>query len=37
MDYKEEFNVGGHDLYQELSDYEGKYLLLIIEKIKKIC
>lgn len=34
-EYEEIFNVGGHDLYQELSSYKGKYLLLIIEKIKE--
>jgi hypothetical protein len=32
MDYKEELKVGGHDLFEELEDYEGKYLILIIEK-----
>ena len=33
MDYVEEFKIGGHDLYKELSNYDGSYLLLIIEKI----
>ena len=32
MDYKEELKVGGHDLFDELEDYEGKYLILIIDK-----
>lgn len=32
MDYKEELKVGGHDLFDELQDHEGKYLILIIEK-----
>jgi len=32
MDYKEELKVGGHDLFEELVDYDGKYLILIIEK-----
>lgn len=32
MDYKEDLKVGGHDLFEELEDYEGKYLILIIEK-----
>ncbi len=32
MDYKEELKVGRHDLFEELRDYEGKYLILIIEK-----
>lgn len=27
----EEFNVGGHDLINELRSYEGKYLYMIIE------
>jgi len=34
MDYKEELKVGGHDLFDELQDHEGKYLILIIEKQK---
>ena len=32
MEYKEELKVGGHDLLEELEDYEGKYLILIVEK-----
>ena len=32
MDYKEDLKVGGHDLFEELVDYDGKYLILIIEK-----
>lgn len=32
-DYKEEFDVDGHDLHRELDNYEGNYVLLIIEKI----
>jgi len=32
VDYKEELKVGGHDLFDELECYEGKYLILIIEK-----
>ena len=34
MDYKEDFKVGGHDLFDELEDHDGKYLILIIEKLK---
>ncbi len=32
LDYNEELKVGGHDLFNELQDYDGKYLILIIEK-----
>ncbi len=32
MDYKEELKIGGRDLFEELEDYEGKYLILVIEK-----
>jgi len=31
-DIKEGFIVGGHDLINELKNYEGKFLTLIIEK-----
>jgi hypothetical protein len=31
----EEFIIGGHDLFQELQEAEGKYLLLIIEKVEE--
>ena len=31
LDYNEEMVIGGHDLYQELLDAEGKYLLMLIE------
>ena len=33
MDYKEELKVGGHDLFNELQDCDGKYLILIIKKL----
>ncbi len=32
MDYNEELKIGGHDLFDEIEDYEGQYLILIIEK-----
>ena len=31
LDYNEEAVIGGHDLFNELADSEGKYLLLVIE------
>lgn len=31
MDYNESLKIGGHDLFQELQDCDGKYLLLIID------
>ena len=31
MDYSEELKIGGHDLFNELQDSEGKFLLLIID------
>lgn len=31
LEWKENLSVGGHDLIEELSEYEGKYLVLIIE------
>jgi len=33
MDYSEELKIGGHDLFNELQDSEGKFLLLIIEVV----
>lgn len=33
LDYNEELVIDGHDLFQELSDSDGKYLLLIIEEV----
>lgn len=32
LDYNEAFKVGGHDIFDEIECYEGKYLILIIEK-----
>lgn len=31
MEHKQEAVVGGHDLIEELSNYEGKYCTLVIE------
>ena len=33
MDYKEELKIGGHDLFNVLEDQEGKYLILVIDKV----
>ncbi len=33
MDYSEELKIGGHDLFNELQDSEGKFLLLIMKII----
>jgi hypothetical protein len=33
MDYSEELKIGGHDLFNELQNSEGKFLLLIIEAV----
>lgn len=33
MELEEHLVVGGHDLFNELQDYEGKFLTLIIETI----
>jgi len=35
LDYNETAVMGGHDLFRELRDAEGKYLLLIIEKVEE--
>jgi len=32
LDYNEELKIGGHDLFDELCNSDGKYLNLIIEK-----
>lgn len=34
-DLAEDLKIGGHDLIDELSNYEGKYLILIIEEINE--
>lgn len=31
-EWKENLKIGGHDLISELSSYEGKYLILVIEE-----
>ena len=35
LDLEEEVIIGGHDLIEELSGYEGKYLILIIRAERK--
>ena len=34
-DYNEELKIGGHDLFNELVNEEGKYLILVIEPAAK--
>lgn len=34
LSWEENLTIGGHDLIKELAEYEGKYLVLIIEEIK---
>lgn len=36
LDYNEELQIGGHNLFSELQDYDGKYLILIIDKINDL-
>lgn len=35
VEYDTIFNIGGHNLHQELLGLEGKYLILEIEQVKK--
>ena len=32
-EFKENLVIGGHDLVGELTNYKGKFLLLVVEKV----